>query len=129
MSKCKHYFSNLKDDCKIDNVKCDHCGISYYQFLMLEIMYWKQENATLRQQIKLASAERNYNKDILDKITDAYLKATEELAIIKMNKIRNKSTNDKNCPVCGGKGIYYVGGDCGSFEYPINCKCKMKGAE
>lgn len=51
MSECKHYFGNLKDDDKIDNVKCDHCGMTYYQFMGREIGYWKKEVANLRAQV------------------------------------------------------------------------------
>jgi protein-arginine kinase activator protein McsA len=43
MGKCNHYFSNLQEDCKIDNVKCDNCGMTYYQFILQEIVNWKNK--------------------------------------------------------------------------------------
>lgn len=57
MSECKHYFSNLKDDYKIDNVKCDHCGMTYYQFLMQEILFWKKKESDLRAKLAKANLE------------------------------------------------------------------------
>lgn len=49
--KCNHYFGNLRDDCKIDNVICDNCGMSYYQFLLKEISYWREDSRNARTEL------------------------------------------------------------------------------
>lgn len=59
MSECKHYFSNWTGNGKIDDVKCDNCGMTYYQFLLREIGIWQQESRVLQEKLTAAEHDRD----------------------------------------------------------------------
>ncbi len=83
--QCKHYFGNLNGDEKIDNVKCDHCGMTYYQFMSREISYWKQEYIELRTKQAIINNELKNQIDHRVK-TEQQLQAHNALLVKALKK-------------------------------------------